>query len=135
MEIYQIVLMVIGAITVLWLLYKTVKGICVVLESGLASFFREQDPDSFKLNLRWIVSELKMRGYRQVATMDAGSENPGLMMKNPETGTEIEVRLRAPLFTTKGNSIIVANHADNTAIVMQDSDSEENKILLSKYLD
>ena len=67
--------------------------------------------------------------------MDAGSEYPGLMMKHPETGTEIEVRLRAPLFTTKGNSIIVVNHAYNTAIVLQDSASEENKILLKKYFD
>ena len=32
-------------------------------------------------------------------------------------------------------SIIVANHNNNTAIVMQDSVSEENKKLLSKYLD
>ena len=135
MEIYQIVLMVIGAITVLWLLYKTVKGVIVVLDSGLASSFREKYPYDFERNLSWVVSELKMKGYRQAATMDAGSENPGLMMKNPETGTEIEVRLRAPLFTTKGNSIIVANHANNTAIVMQDSASDDNKRLLSKYLE
>jgi hypothetical protein len=39
------------------------------------------------------------------------------------------------LFTTKGNSIIVVNHAYNTAIVLQDSASEENKILLKKYFD
>jgi cell division protein FtsL len=32
-------------------------------------------------------------------------------------------------------SIIVANHNNKTAIVMQDSASEENKILLRKYLD
>ena len=32
-------------------------------------------------------------------------------------------------------SIIVANHNNKTAIVMQDSVSEENKKLLSKYLD
>ena len=135
MEIYQIVLMVIGAITVTYLFYKTVKGVFLLLDSGLASCFREKYPYDFERNLSWIVSELKMKGYRQAATMDAGSENPGLMMKHPETGTEIEVRLRAPLFTTKGNSIIVVNHAYNTAIVLQDSASEENKILLKKYLD
>ena len=135
MEIYQIVLMVIGAITVTYLFYKTVKGVFLLLDSGLASCFREKYPYDFERNLSWIVSELKMKGYRQAATMDAGSENPGLMMKHPETGTEIEVRLRAPLFTTKGNSIIVVNHAYNTAIVLQDSASEENKILLKKYFD
>lgn len=135
MEIYQIVLMVVGAITVTYLFYKTVKGVFLLLDSGLASCFREKYPYDFERNLSWIVSELKMKGYRQAATMDAGSENPGLMMKHPETGTEIEVRLRAPLFTTKGNSIIVVNHAYNTAIVLQDSASEENKILLKKYLD
>ena len=134
MEIYQIVLMVIGAITVTYLFYKTVKGVFLLLDSGLASCFREKYPYDFERNLSWIVSELKMKGYRQAATMDAGSENPGLMMKHPETGIEIEVRLRAPLFTTKGNSIIVANHNNNTAIVMQDLASEENKKLLSKYL-
>jgi hypothetical protein len=135
MEIYQIVLMVIGAITVTYLFYKTVKGVFLLLDSGLASCFREKYPYDFERNLSWIVSELKMKGYRQAATMDAGSEYPGLMMKHPETGTEIEVRLRAPLFTTKGNSIIVVNHAYNTAIVLQDSASEENKILLKKYFD
>ena len=135
MEIYQIVLMVVGAITVTYLFYKTVKGVFLLLDSGLASCFREKYPYDFERNLSWIVSELKMKGYRQAATMDAGSEYPGLMMKHPETGTEIEVRLRAPLFTTKGNSIIVVNHAYNTAIVLQDSASEENKILLKKYLD
>ena len=123
MEIYQVVLMVIGAITVLWLFYKTVKGIFLVLDSGLASSFREKFPDDFERNLSWIVFELKMRGYRKVASM------------NPETGSEIEIRLRAPLFTSKGNSIIVANHDNNTAIVMQDSSSDENKRLLSKYLE
>ena len=135
MEIYQIVLMVIGAITVTYLFYKTVKGVFLLLDSGLASCFREKYPYDFERNLSWIVSELKMKGYRQAATMGAGSEYPGLMMKHPETGTEIEVRLRAPLFTTKGNSIIVVNHAYNTAIVLQDSASEENKILLKKYFD
>jgi hypothetical protein len=46
----------------------------------------------------------------------------------------MEVRLRAPLFSTKGYSIIVANHENNTAIVMQDSSSDDNKRLLEKYL-
>ena len=67
--------------------------------------------------------------------MDAGGDYPGVIMKHPQTGNEIEVRLRAPLFNSKGYSIIVANHDDNTAIVMQDSGSDVNKKLLLKYLE
>jgi len=58
-----------------------------------------------------------------------------VIMTNPEKEIELEVRLRAPLLSDKGYSIIVANHNNNTAIVMQDSASDENKKLLSKYLD
>ena len=55
-------------------------------------------------------------------------------MKHPESGIEMEVRLRAPLLTDKGYSIIVVNHSNSTAIVMQDSASDENKKLITKYL-
>jgi hypothetical protein len=56
-------------------------------------------------------------------------------MINSESSIEMEVRLHAPLLTDKGYSIIVANHNNNTAVVMQDSASDENKRLLSKYLE
>ena len=135
MELYQTILMVIGAITIIWLAVKAIKGIFWFLDAGLQSCFREKYPYDFDINLRWVVSELKSRGYRQTASMDAGSENPGVIMKNPETGIEMEVRLRTPLFTSKGYSIIVANHSNNTAIVMQDSVSDDNKRLLGKYLE
>ena len=135
MELYQTILMVIGAITIIWLAVKAIKGIFWFLDAGLQSCFREKYPYDFDINLRWVVSELKSRGYRQAAMMDAGGENPGVIMKNPETGIEMEVRLRAPLFTSKGYSIIVANHSNNTAIVMQDSVSDDNKRLLGKYLE
>lgn len=135
MEIYQIILMVVGAITIIWLIVKAVKGIFWILGVGLESCFREKYPYDFERNLRWAVDELKSRGYRQTASMDAGSENPGLMMKNPGTGVEMEVRLRAPLFSNKGNSIVVANHGNNSAIIMQDTDSDGNKKLLKKYLE
>ena len=135
MEIYQIVLMVIGAITLVWLSYKVLKGFIWCLDAGLASCFREKYPDGFELNLGWIIKELKSRGYRKAAMMDAGGDYPGVIMKHPESGIEMEVRLRTPLFTTKENSIIVANHNNNTAIVMQDSASDDNKRLLSKYLE
>jgi hypothetical protein len=78
---------------------------------------------------------METRGYTQAGTMDAGSEYPGLLMKNEETGGEMEIRLHAPLLSDKGYSIIVSNHNNKTAIVMQDSASDDNKRLLSKYLD
>lgn len=135
MEIYQIVLMVIGAITLLWLVYKTIKGFFWLLEAGMESCFREKYPYDFTSNIGWVINELKSRGLEQTATIDAGSDYPGVIMMHPETGVEMEVRLRAPLLTDKGYSIIVSNHNDNTAIVMQDSASDDNKRLLSKYLE
>ena len=78
---------------------------------------------------------MNARGYEQTSTIYAGGDYPGVIMRNPETDIEMEVRLRAPLLTTKGYSIIVANHDNNTAIVMQDFVSEENKSLLEKYLE
>ena len=135
MEIYQIVLMVIGAITLVWLSYKALKGFVWCLNVGLASCFRKKYPYDFEINLGWVIKELKFRGYRQAAMMGAGSDYPGVIMKHPESGIEMEIRLRAPLFSDKGYSIVVANHNNNTAIVMQDSASDDNKKLLSKYLE
>ena len=127
--------MVIGAITLVWLSYKALKGFVWCLNVGLASCFREKYPYDFEINLGWVIKELKFRGYRQAATMGAGSDYPGVIMKHPESGIEMEIRLRAPLFSDKGYSIVVANHNNNTAIVMQDSASDDNKKLLSKYLE
>jgi hypothetical protein len=135
MEIYQIILMGIGTITLIWLVVKTIKGVLWLLGKGLESCFREKYPYDFEINLGWVMQEMKSRGYRQVAMMDAGSDNPGVIMINSESGIEMEVRLHAPLLTDKGYSIIVANHSNNTAVVMQDSASDENKRLLSKYLE
>ena len=135
MEIYQIILMCIGAITLIWLVVKTIKGVFWLLGKGLESCFREKYPYDFEINLGWVIQEMKSRGYRQVAMMDAGSDNPGVIMINSESGIEMEVRLHAPLLTDKGYSIIVANHSNNTAVVMQDSSSDENKRFLSKYLE
>lgn len=78
---------------------------------------------------------METRGYAQAGMMDAGGDYPGLLMKNEGTGAEMEIRLRAPLFSNTGNSIIVVNHNNNTAIVMQDSASDDNERLLSKYLE
>ena len=135
MEIYQIILMCIGAITLIWIVVKTIKGVFWLLGKGLESCFREKYPYDFEINLGWVIQEMKSRGYRQAAMMDAGSDNPGVIMINSESGIEMEVRLHAPLLTNKGYSIIVANHSNNTAVVMQDSSSDENKRFLSKYLE
>ena len=135
MEIYQIVLMVIGAITLVWLLYKTVKGILWLLDAGMQSCFREKFPYDFTINIGWVINELNSRGFRQTTTLEAGSDYPGVIMNHPETGVEIEVRLHAPLLTDKGYSIVVSNHNDKTAIVMQASASDENKRFLEKYLE
>ena len=135
MEIYQIILMGIGAITLIWLVVKTIKGVFWLLGKGLESCFREKYPYDFEINLGWVIQEMKSHGYRQVAMMDAGSDNPGVIMINSESRIEMEVRLHAPLLTNKGYSIIVANHSNNTAVVMQDSASDENKRFLSKYLE
>ena len=135
MEIYQIILMGIGAITLIWIVVKTIKGVFWLLGKGLESCFREKYPYDFEINLGWVIQEMKSRGYRQTAVLDAGGDYPGVIMKNPGTEIEMEVRLRAPLLTNKGYSIVVANHLNNTAIVMQDSASDENKRLLSKYME
>ena len=135
MEIYQIILMGIGAITLIWLVVKTIKGVFWLLGKGLESCFREKYPYDFEINLGWVIQEMKSHGYRQAAMMDAGSDNPGVIMINSESRIEMEVRLHAPLLTNKGYSIIVANHSNNTAVVMQDSASDENKRFLSKYLE
>ena len=135
MEIYQIILMGIGAITLIWIVVKTIKGVFWLLGKGLESCFREKYPYDFEINLGWVIQEMKSRGYRQTAVLDAGGDYPGIIMKNPGTEIEMEVRLRAPLLTNKGYSIVVANHLNNTAIVMQDSASDENKRLLSKFME
>ena len=135
MEIYQIVLMVIGAATIIYLIVKFAKGFFWILGKGMESCFREKFPYDFMMHLQWIVSEMETRGYTQAGTMDAGGDYPGLLMKNGETGGEMEIRLSAPLLSDKGYSIIVANHTNNTAIVMQDSASDDNKKLLSKFLE
>lgn len=135
MEMLQTILMVIGAITLIWLMVKLAKGCLWFLGELFEAGFRDRYPDDFMMHFGWIISEMETRGYAQSDMMDAGSEYPGLLMKNGETGVEMEIRLRAPLLSAKGYSIIVANHFNHTAIVMQDSESDNNKRLLRKYLE
>ena len=135
MEVLQTILMVVGAITLLWVVVKFAKGCLWFLGKMFEAGFRERYPYDFMMHFQWIVSEMETRGYAQAGMMDAGGDYPGLLMKNEGTGVEMEIRLRAPLFSDKGYSIVVANHNNNTAIVMQDSASDGNKRLLSKYLE
>ena len=135
MEIIQNILMIIGAITIIWLIYKAIKGTIWLLGALFEAGFRNRYPCDFMMNLGWVVSRMESRGFRQVDMIDAGGDYPGVIMKNPRTEVEMEIRLRAPLLSDKGNSIIVANHNNNTAIVMQDSAYSENKRLLGKFLE
>ena len=135
MEVLQTILMVVGAITLLWVVVKFAKGCLWFLGKMFEAGFRERYPYDFMMHFQWIVSEMETRGYAQAGMMDAGSDYPGIIMKHPETEVEMEVRLRAPLLSDKGYSIVVANHNNNTAIVMQDSASDDNKRLLNKYLE
>ena len=134
MEVLQTILMVVGAITLLWLVIKFAKGCLWLLGKMFEAGFRERYPYDFMMHFQWIVSEMEVRGYAQAGMMDAGGDYPGLLMKNEGTGAEMEIRLRAPLFSDKGYSIVVANHNNHTAIVMQNSASDDNKSLLTKYL-
>ena len=135
MELIQTILMIIGAITVIWLIYKTIKGTLWLLGAMFEAGFRNHFPSDFMMSIGWIVSELESRGYKQAEMIDAGGDNPGVIMKNSRTDIEMEIRLRAPLLSDKGYSVIVANHSNNTAIVMQNSASEDNKRLLTRFLE
>jgi len=135
MEVIQTILMIIGAITVVWLIYKTIKGALWLLGAFLEAGFRNRYPNDFMMNLGWIISDMESRGFRQAGMIDSGGDNPGVIMKNSRTDIEMEIRLRAPLLSDKGYSVIVANHSNNTAIVMQNSASEDNKRLLTRFLE
>lgn len=135
MEVLQTILMVFGAITLLWLVVKFTKGCLWFLGAMFEAGFRNRYPYDFMMHFQWIVSEMETRGYAQADMMDAGGDYPGLLMKNEGTDVEMEIRLRAPLLSDKGYSIVVANHNNNTAIVMQDSASDDNKRLLDIFLD
>lgn len=135
MDIIQTILMIIGAITIIWLIYKAINGTFWLLGALFEAGFRDKFPCDFMMTIGWAVSEMESRGFRQADMIDAGGDNPGIVMKNPRTDVEMEIRLHAPLLSDKGYCIIVANHNDNTAIVMQDSASEVNKRLLGKFLE
>ena len=136
MERIQTILMIVGAITSPWLLYKTIKWFPRFLGGFWEAGFRGVYPYDFMMNLQWIISEMKSRGYERSKVMDAGSDNPGVLMKNTTTGNKMEIRLHAPVMSERsGYRITVSNHENKTAIVMRDNMSEDNKRLLAKFLE
>ena len=97
MEIIQTILMIIGVITIIWLIYKAFNGTIWFLGELLEAGFRNRYPCDFMMNIAWIVSRMESRGFRQADMIDAGGDYPGIIMKNPRTDVEMEIRLRAPL--------------------------------------
>lgn len=135
MEIIQTILMIIGAITIIWLICKAINGTFWLLGELLEAGFRNHFPFDFMFGISWIISEMKSRGYHKTDIMDAGGENPKVIMKNPETEIEMEIRLHAPLFTNEESCIFVTNQNNQTAIVMKGTASGENKRLLAMFLE
>lgn len=135
MEMFYDFLVVIGSLTLIWLAYKAIKRLFVLMGALFEAGFRDKFPYDFMMHFGWIISEMKSKGYCQNGMMDAGGNFPGVIMKNPTTDVEMEIRLRAPLLSGKGYSIIIANRNNDTAIVMQDSASAENKKLLGLFLE
>lgn len=136
METLQTIFMIVGAMTLLWLLVKIIKWTPILLQGFLEAGFRcVCNPLDFLNNFKWIISEMESRGYIRAKIFDAGSDYPRLLMKNKETGAKMEILLNAPLLAENGYSIKVTNKKNKTAIVMQDEESEENKKLLMKFLD
>ena len=135
MEVFQTILMVIGVIALLWLVVKFAKWCLWCLGELFEAGFRNKFPNDFMMHFDWIISEMEKRGFAQEKLLDAGSEYPGILMRNAETCVEMEIRLRAPLFSDKGYSIIVSNHNDKTAVVMQNNASEKNKLFLVRFLE
>ena len=136
METTQTIFAIVGAITLLWLTVKIINWAPILLQGFLEAGFRcVCNPCDFLNNFRWITSEMEARGYERARIFDAGSDYPRLLMKNKETGAEMEILFNAPLITENGYSIKVTNKINKTAIVMQDKESEENKRLLMTFLD
>lgn len=136
METYQIFLMIIGGIATIWLIVKAFKGFFWLLGTMIESGFRGRYPTDFLIHLGWVVDEMESNGYVVATLIDEGGEYPGVIMKHPEKGGEMEVRLRAPLFLKEGStySIIIVNHQNDTGIVMPVSESDDCRELLIFFL-
>jgi len=126
---------VIGVLATLWLTFKTGKLSITFWDTMIKAGFRNKYPFDYEFNLAWVLSELRTHGYRIVKHINSGGDNPGVMLGSTKNNNVIEVRLNAPLFTSKSNSIIVVNRTNQTGIVFPDSYSDGNLKLLVKFLE
>ena len=128
MEVFLTSLTVIGGITALWLAYKILRGILILLNAAMAAAFREKYPNDFFICIDWVLDIFSQYGYKVTETMDAGSIEPGVKMK--KDNRLIEIRLIAPL--TSGSQTISIIDDDNSLFIsLPQSPSEVTKSLLT----
>lgn len=135
MEILNVFLIIVGATTSVWLLYRAGRGVLIFMAGALDSAFRNRYPYDYLPHLQWVIDEFEANGYECREYVDAGSEMPGVVLGIDSSNPEIEIRLKAPLFSKTDYSIVVIDKADQTGIIMQDVDSEVNRQLLEKFME
>ena len=96
--------------------------------------FRSHFPLDYLGHLRWIERELANRGFQRTIILAPGSSYPGVMMKNDETGSEIEVSLCAPILSGSKYHIEVLNPATQKSITLPLEESDESKQMLQGFL-
>lgn len=124
---------IVGTLATMWMIYKGGKFLLNLGGWMLEAAFRDKFPYDYEMNLSWITQKFRDLGYRKVFAIEPGGDAPGFFFKKSKCKTEVEVRLNAPLFTSEKNSVVIVNYANNIAIVMPDSCSDENKCLLEKF--
>lgn len=134
MEFWKIFLMVVGAITCLWLIVKAIKGALLLLGNAFEAGFRNQFPLDYMFSLSWVINEMKQHGYAETATIDEGCENPGLEMRN-ENGKEMIINLHAPLSPDDKKVIVVTDNAQCVSITLPTSESGTGKLLLRHFIE
>ena len=127
MEVFLTTLTVIGGITALWLAYKILRGILILLNAAMAAAFRERYPNDFFMCIDWVLDIFSQHGYKVTETMDAGSIEPGVKIK--KDNRLIEIRLIAPL-TSGSQTISITEDANSLFISLPQATSELNKNLL-----
>ena len=128
MEIFLTSLTIIGGITALWLAYKILRGIIILLNAAMAAAFRERYPNDFFMCIDWVLDIFSQPGYKVTETMDAGSIEPGVKMKKDDH--VLEIRLIAPL-TSGSQTISITNDANSLFISLPQSPSEVSKSILT----
>lgn len=128
MEVFLTTLTVIGGITALWLAYKILRGIIILLNAAMAAAFRERYPNDFFMCIDWVLDIFSHYDYKVTETMDAGSIEPGVKMRKDEH--LLEIRLHAPL--TSGSQTISIIDDDNSLFIsVPQAPSEITKSLIT----